>query len=349
LRQGRWKLIQAPRSELYDLASDPGETRNLLAERPREAARLREALRAFRDNDQPATTATPEPEVAERLRALGYAGLAPAPVPEGTLLEDPKDTVELWHAFEEATWAEARGDRDTAVARLRDLVAREPGNPVFRRSLAGALRRAGRGAEAVAVLAEVEGVAAQDPAAWHERALALDVTGRLAEAARSEAQAIALNPRLPEPYNHLGVLEARRGRPLDGLNALDAAIRLDPNNAHAWNNRGNVLRALGRRRESAQAYQRAVELAPRDADPLNGLGVLAVEERDWGAAVAAFSRVIEIDPGYAEAYLNLAVAEAGRGRTDVARALVRDLLARRPDSALSRRAQAFLSELRAAR
>jgi arylsulfatase A-like enzyme/Flp pilus assembly protein TadD len=348
-RQGQVKLIDAPRRELYDLMSDPAETRNLFAERPQQAARLREALLAFREGDRPGTTSTPEPKVAERLRALGYAGLAPAPAPEESAPEDPKDTVDLWHSFEEATWAEARGDRDTALARLRDLVAREPENPVFRRSLAGALRRAGRGAEAVTVLADGEGPAAQDPVAWHERALALDETGRLAEATRSEARAIALNPRLPEPYNHLGVLEARRGRPLEALSALDAAVRLDPNNARAWNNRGNVLRTLGRRRESAEAYQRAIELSPHDPDPLNGLGVLAVESRDWEAAVDAFTRVIEIDPAHGEARLNLAVAEAARGRTEAAEALVQELLARRPDAALSLRARAFLRDLKRVR
>jgi len=145
------------------------------------------------------------------------------------------------------------------------------------------------------------------------------------------------------------VLEARRGRPLDALNALDAAIRLDPNNARAWNNRGNVLGTLGRRRESTEAYQRAIELSPHDPDPLNGLGVLAVESRDWAAAVDAFTRVLEIDPGYGEARLNLAVAEAARGRTGAAQALVLDLLARRPDAALSRRAKAFLRDLRGTR
>jgi hypothetical protein len=29
IREGRWKYIQAPRPELYDLKDDPGETRNL--------------------------------------------------------------------------------------------------------------------------------------------------------------------------------------------------------------------------------------------------------------------------------------------------------------------------------
>src|SRR4029079_12752749 len=30
LRDGRWKYVDAPRPELYDLATDPGETRNVI-------------------------------------------------------------------------------------------------------------------------------------------------------------------------------------------------------------------------------------------------------------------------------------------------------------------------------
>ena len=61
LRLGRWKLIvsaaageKAPgRRELYDLEADPGETRDLSADRPDELARLAQALdrAAARDND----------------------------------------------------------------------------------------------------------------------------------------------------------------------------------------------------------------------------------------------------------------------------------------------------------
>ena len=44
LRYGRFKLIDAPRPELYDLARDPGETRNRFADEPRTAHALRGEL-----------------------------------------------------------------------------------------------------------------------------------------------------------------------------------------------------------------------------------------------------------------------------------------------------------------
>ncbi|MGH9748572.1 MAG: sulfatase [Candidatus Polarisedimenticolia bacterium] len=81
---GRLKLIHIPRRggeifELYDLGTDPGETRNLEggAADPLERARLLRALRSFADydpgpGDRPFSPDQIDPEERERLRSLGY-------------------------------------------------------------------------------------------------------------------------------------------------------------------------------------------------------------------------------------------------------------------------------------
>jgi arylsulfatase A-like enzyme len=81
LRSGRWKLIVARLGEeesvqLYDVETDPDETRDLAAERPEDVA----ALRALLDAEVAAAaagagetiTAEFDPVTEERLRALGY-------------------------------------------------------------------------------------------------------------------------------------------------------------------------------------------------------------------------------------------------------------------------------------
>jgi arylsulfatase A-like enzyme len=87
LRTERWKLIKIPhpdgdRYELYDIVSDPEESRNLYDELPGEAGKLVPILRAWVEGD-PArdadTSATEEgelegldPAAIEQLKALGY-------------------------------------------------------------------------------------------------------------------------------------------------------------------------------------------------------------------------------------------------------------------------------------
>jgi arylsulfatase A-like enzyme len=132
-RAGSLKYVEAPTPELYDLAADPSERSNLATERPADADRLRRRLAAYRGDDRPWATAAPDPQVEERLRALGYVGGAAEP--RHGPLKDPKDMIELWQRFEETIWAEARGDREAAIDGLRELVARAPDNVAFRRSL----------------------------------------------------------------------------------------------------------------------------------------------------------------------------------------------------------------------
>jgi len=74
LRSGRWKYIASRRPELYDLRSDPGETRNLAAERP-ETVRELAALARRRLAEHPLKILDAgelAPEMREQLRALGY-------------------------------------------------------------------------------------------------------------------------------------------------------------------------------------------------------------------------------------------------------------------------------------
>ena len=72
------KLILADRgpAELYDLSADPGETRNLAAERPELAAELGARLEAWSGGWRPAPSVEGEPVLDEAtrqaLRSLGY-------------------------------------------------------------------------------------------------------------------------------------------------------------------------------------------------------------------------------------------------------------------------------------
>jgi arylsulfatase A-like enzyme/Flp pilus assembly protein TadD len=344
LRVGALKYIDAPRPELYDLGVDPGETRNLVTTRATDAGRLRRGLEALRATERAALPSASDPEVAEKLRALGYVA-GPAPSTASGPRMDPKDALASWRLYEEAIWADARGEHAAAAAALRELVRREPGSPAFRQSLAAALRAAGRAREAAEALAPLETIAPSDPVAWHERAIALDVAGNVDEAIRSERRAIALDPSLPEPHNHLGALLSRAGRAVEALEEFTRATSLDPNNAAAWTNRANALRELGRRGEAIQDYQTAARLAPRDPGPRNGLGVLAVQAGDFDRAVGLFQEALALDRSYHEARLNLAVAEARRGRPDAARAALQELLRSGADPDLTTKASAFLRDL----
>ena len=95
LSDGRFKVIDAPRSELYDLDRDPFEEHNLYDERPDLAAVLHERLRALRPER---STPAPAPDdLRERLASLGYIGAqqSVSSVVERKVLPDPKDCIKV--------------------------------------------------------------------------------------------------------------------------------------------------------------------------------------------------------------------------------------------------------------
>jgi arylsulfatase A-like enzyme len=77
-RDGAWKLVhyaQSGRRELFDLRSDPGETRDLADREPERVEALQSALAAYRRVERPGDggrRVTLTPELREELEALGY-------------------------------------------------------------------------------------------------------------------------------------------------------------------------------------------------------------------------------------------------------------------------------------
>jgi arylsulfatase A-like enzyme len=100
LRDGRFKLIEAPRPELYDLERDPFEERNLFDQRRSLAEAMMRRLEAL-DRGPEAGGRRPKAVPAglrEDLAALGYVTPAPMAVSgDRKDLPDPKDRIGTLH------------------------------------------------------------------------------------------------------------------------------------------------------------------------------------------------------------------------------------------------------------
>ena len=102
VRQDAWTYIRAPRPELYDRRTDPGELRNLLECGGSSAAKARalelEAAltRVIEDSKRFALVAEAsplDPQTVAMLQALGYMGDSGAPEDLGGI--DPKDGIQI--------------------------------------------------------------------------------------------------------------------------------------------------------------------------------------------------------------------------------------------------------------
>jgi arylsulfatase A-like enzyme len=99
LRDGRFKAIDAPRPEVYDLERDPFEERNIYEERRAAGDGLRRRLEVLAGGLTEArltSGSNASPELQERLAALGYVGTRTRPPSkESESLPDPKDCISL--------------------------------------------------------------------------------------------------------------------------------------------------------------------------------------------------------------------------------------------------------------
>ncbi len=193
---GRFKLIVAPRPELYDLAADPGEIRNLLEHQEgrqharRLKAALKEAQRSFAA--RPAQSAESiDPELTRSLESLGYLS-GSGTSGKGTL--DPKDGPALIAEVAAANALGQRGNWPQAVASLKEVVRRSPGNVRFLLNLARAQLRNGEGEAAIATYRQAVRENPRRRETHVELATAYRQLGRKEEASQEDEIVLKLLP-----------------------------------------------------------------------------------------------------------------------------------------------------------
>src|SRR4029079_7345597 len=129
LRSGRYKVIDAPRPELYDVDRHPAEKTNLFGERQALGDRMIAQLRTLEGGFNKTVAAMPaadvDPEARERLAALSYVGTCSASASDPrTGRADPKDKIGLFNKLGTATdlSKEREGDPEASFRRIIGLL-----------------------------------------------------------------------------------------------------------------------------------------------------------------------------------------------------------------------------------
>lgn len=330
--RGGWKYVDLPLPELYDLAADPGERRNLAASRPQELDRLRATLAAFRAHDRGLWISEEDKATRERLRALGYLSAA-RPPPEDrryTADDDPKRLIELDAQIEAVLARHRSGDVEGALALCEQVVRRRPGMPSVLLQLALLRRKTGRLAPAIEALEQALALAPDD-----EGTAAL-LGAYLNEAGRSHEAERLLEPFARRDQPTLDVLVARGialsqlRRHREAASALSRAAAVDPSNAMTRVQLGTVRLLAGDLAGARAALEDALRLDPRLATAHRTLGVVALRAGEEQAALDHFRTALALDPREHDALLRLASALLRRGRTEEARPYLERFVASAP-------------------
>jgi arylsulfatase A-like enzyme/Tfp pilus assembly protein PilF len=301
LRRDRWHFIEAPRAELYDIETDPGEVHNLADGERRVVRALRAELAALDATATPATTASApveeDEETMRALAALGYiGGQAPDTGKSFRDLPDPKDRLDVY-----AKMGQARG-----------------------------LSRGKESAQAIALL---EGVLAEDPEvvdAWFTLANVQYREHNWEKAAEYYRETLKRRP--DHDWAMIGLADTFVAR-----GDIDAAVagyrkylESDPLNAQILYRLAQVELDAGRDDEAEKGLRKTLEVEPKTGRAEVGLAVVAFRRKDLPAAHAALDRAQAIDPKAKHARYNRALVFEAQGRLAEAAAAYREEIADHP-------------------
>ena len=313
-RTARFKLIEAPRPELYDLDADAGEKANRAAELPDRAAELRRPLQAALSAGTPAAATSVDAETATRLAALGYVGGGHAQPASAAPRRDPKDGVRLMPRINRGM-SGARTDPEMAIRELTAVLAEDPGLLIARRTIAVAYASAGKHDQAVAELRRLEKdgqLTAEDTIVLGDN---LRFSGRLAEAAAVLRRTARENPKFPQPWLSLAEVHIKERKNAEAAADYRRVLALVPDHIEALRGLGDLALLDGRLDEAQARYGRILEVDPADAGAMTKTGVLQMRAGRGEEAVALFRKAVEREPANGEALLYLAGALAASGRS----------------------------------
>jgi tetratricopeptide (TPR) repeat protein len=326
----QFHFIDAPRAELYAL-SDVAERSNVIAGNRRVYASMRKDLETY-SREMP-VIGNIDPEEAKKLAALGYLGSAAAQT--SGPLPDPKDHIGELTMLKDAAALETSGGIADAIAKYRDVIARNP----------------------------------RLTDAWSQLARLLQQSGRTDEAIEMYKRAIQVAPSLASEFSlSLGDLYLAKNRPDDAASHAQIGLGTNPGSAHIILGRaalakGDLANAVAHADEAMKSFsyrapalilkaqvlvkQQRLDDASRSLDdaladvrarraevpPLLHFvrGDILARQNRVDEAIVAFNEEIRLYPHDRQAYANLAAVYLLSGRRREANETMERLVRANPE------------------
>lgn len=297
IRTNRWMYIRAPKPELYDLAADPGEMTNVIAQHPAEVQKFEAQLNRVIGNggaEKVQTNMIDERSMAQ-LRSLGYlSGFSPGEYDLNGKGADPKDRVGILKLLYLAEDSSSNLPEPRRIALLQQAVSLDPTNPSLYHQLGGELEKVGR----------------------------YDDASRLYESALSKG---VENGRL---HSRIADLALRRGDKDRAIVEYEKAARFNATDLESQTNLATAYLQKGRIPDAERVFQWVLTSDADNAAAQNGLGLVAIQRNNVAEAKTHFEKAVQSNPDLVEAQMNLGLIYDMQGDIPRARACFQAFLAK---------------------
>jgi arylsulfatase A-like enzyme/Tfp pilus assembly protein PilF len=284
VRVGGFKYIDAPKPELYELASDPNERQNLYDQQRSKAAALRERIVAIRGNAPAPAVQSPTPETSAALRSLGYlSGSSRSSRLESHV--DPKDRIADFERFSQALGLASAGRLAESDGILEKLSDRLPDVADIRMNLGLNRLRLKDETQAESEFKRVIELDRADASAHFELGLCYFRQRQIENAVKEFDATLALEPWYTRADEALAEIYIQNKNFPQARAHLDHLLSIDPDSYTAHFNLGIFAAMDGNWDEAQRQIAAALHADPKSAEAHKTLGF--VFEKQGKAAAAA--------------------------------------------------------------
>jgi arylsulfatase A-like enzyme/Tfp pilus assembly protein PilF len=346
IRTARYKYIEAPEPELYDLSTDPYETKNLYRHRQSVAAQTREMLRehtakyAFTGNS--GRERTPDPESLQLLQSLGYvAAVGMKTTSALTTRADPKAKIDVYGKILQALASANQGQTSLAVRLLEEVLEGAPEVLSARLILGLQYEKLGDLSKAAQQFSRVLADDPQNALAAFNLAQACLKQGRQDEAINWYRYTLKTDPTFTQSHNALGIIYRNRKEWSRAAEEFQKALEFGPDYT-AHHNLSAIFALQGRFDQALEHAQEAVRIEPTKEESYNLLGSAYFLKKQMPEAERCYLKVIDLNPQSDTALINLAKVYMETRRPDKARTALQGALKVNPNHEVARRLLARL-------
>lgn len=304
LLKGKYKFIDLPKPELYDLEKDPGEKENLYFKKNIEAKRLKQTLTHFTAKYDPLKFRAGRqlsPTEERKLRTLGYFSMS-AKGPGTGNLPDPKEKIGSLTAYIEGNRLRGEGKREEAVVCFKRAIEINPSFSWPYSTLALVYIESGKTEEALAILKE--GIS-RNP---EEYQLKIDYAMLLKDRSRiDEAVKVLEGMRGPEGimkgampdtgaevHYLLGDLYSQKGDMEKAASDYREALKVEPGNLVLKQKLVYILHRSGKLTDALELYLELEKNSPEDTGLLFNLAVIYEQLNRIDRALLYIERFIKL-------------------------------------------------------
>ena len=315
----KYKYIQAPRAELFDLESDFSESTNLAVKNGPLARAMKSELQEIIDkyaNKHLQAQAPMEPEMAEKLRSLGYISTQASKSEHNSNI-DPKDKVHIAVAVQDAAGA-ALIDNYPLAIRLIEPVIKEQPNMSEALYVAGVSHASvGDYDKAIDYLLQTIKLIPDHAMAQYNLGAAYMMKNDLKEAEYWLKKVVEKSPKLMNAQIKLGQVYMMSNNPEKAAPHFDVAIKFyeDTLNKSGSSKAGGDLYAslaeiqfsAGQHKKAQENLRQAIQLEPSKPMLHYNLGQVYEALNDKSAAIQEYEEEVRINPSNFKAFTNAGI------------------------------------------